>query len=185
MKAIATFIPDLFELHPTVFKDNRGYFFESFNEKKFQELTGSTVSFVQDNQSLSQKGVLRGLHFQVPPFAQAKLVRVLKGKVLDVAVDIRKGSPTFGKHFSVILDSEQHNMLFIPEGFAHGFHALEDDTVFFYKCSNYYHKDSERCIHWDDADLNIEWNAFNPLISDKDKEGISLAQFDSPFNYGK
>lgn len=168
-------------LQPSVFKDNRGYFFESFNKKNFDSVTKSGIDFVQDNQSLSAKNVLRGLHFQVPPFAQAKLVRVVRGSVLDVAVDLRKNSPTYGKHFAVELNEENNLSLFIPAGFAHGFATLEENTIFLYKCSEYYNKESERTILWNDPDLNINWNCDNPVISDKDKEGILFKNFNSPF----
>lgn len=168
-------------LQPSVFKDNRGYFFESFNEKKFNSITQLDIDFVQDNQSLSSKNVLRGLHFQLPPFAQAKLVRVVRGAVLDVAVDLRKNSPTFGKYYSVGLNEENNLSLFIPVGFAHGFVALKENTLFLYKCSEYYNKESEQTILWNDPDLNIDWKCTNPLISEKDKEGILFKDFKSPF----
>ena len=159
-------IEGLFEITPKKFKDNRGYFFESFNEKSFKE-AGLNVKFVQDNQSFSTAGVVRGLHFQKPPFAQGKLVRVLKGKILDVAVDLRPQSPTFGQWESLILDDEKSNMLYIPEGFAHGFSTLEESMVF-YKCTNFYDKPSESGLNWSDPFLNIEWKIPNPLISEKD-----------------
>ena len=139
------------------------------------------IEFVQDNQSLSQKGVLRGLHFQAPPYAQAKLVRVISGAVLDVVVDIRKNSPTYGKHFDIELNAENKIMFFIPAGFAHGFATLADQTLFAYKCSNYYNKNSEGTILWNDPDLNINWNIENPLLSEKDLTGKSLRDFVSPF----
>ncbi|MGK7394507.1 MAG: dTDP-4-dehydrorhamnose 3,5-epimerase [Candidatus Cyclobacteriaceae bacterium M3_2C_046] len=170
-----TFIKGLFEIYPKVFKDQRGFFLESFNQKEFDSHI-QTDPFVQDNQSFSTKGVLRGLHFQDEPFAQGKLVSVIKGKVLDVAVDIRKGSETFGQYFSCILDDLQHNMLFVPKGFAHGFLALEDST-FFYKCTNFYHKPAENGILWNDPVLNIQWNFSDPVISDKDQELPSFASY--------
>jgi dTDP-4-dehydrorhamnose 3,5-epimerase len=159
-------IEGLLEIQASVFPDSRGFFFESYNVKSFQEI-GINTQFVQDNQSHSSKGVIRGLHFQREPYAQAKLVRVLKGRILDVAVDIRKSSPTFGKHLAIELSSEKNNMLFIPAGFAHGFHALEESDVL-YKCTNYYHKPSESGILWNDADVAINWNATNPNVSEKD-----------------
>lgn len=181
MKIEETGIEGLLVIHPTIFKDERGYFFESFNQKKFFELTGYKNAFVQDNQSLSSKNVLRGLHFQNPPFAQGKLVRVTRGSVLDVAVDIRKNSKTYGKHFSIILSGENNLSLLIPEGFAHGFVTLEDNTLFIYKCSNYYNKESEATISWNDPSLKIDWNCQNPIISEKDMKGISFNNFNSPF----
>ena len=169
MKVIETPIKDLFVIQPQVFDDGRGYFFESYNQKQFLERTGANVEFVQDNQSLSQKGVLRGLHFQNPPFDQGKLVRVIKGSVLDIVVDIRKSSPTYGKSFALELNEKEKTMLWIPSGFAHGFLTLEDNTIFFYKCTNYYNKASEGGIIWNDPELSIDWNIENPLLSDKDK----------------
>ncbi len=167
-------------IKPTVFEDDRGYFYESFNQADFNR-KGITENFVQDNQSLSQKDVLRGLHFQSPPYSQGKLVRVIKGAVLDVAVDIRKNSVTFGKHFDIILDEKNRTMLWIPVGFAHGFLTLENNTIFSYKCSNYYNKLSEGCILWDDQDIRINWNVSHPILSDKDKLGVALKDFRSPF----
>lgn len=167
MKIIETGLDGLFELEPKVFGDERGYFFESYRREVYQQL-GIENDFVQDNESFSVKGTLRGLHYQEEPFAQAKLVRVVKGKVLDVALDIRKDSPTFGKHHQVILDAEKHNMFLVPAGFAHGFVALED-SVFFYKCSNYYNKEREGGILWNDPSLGINWGIENPIVSDKDR----------------
>ncbi|MFL5754283.1 MAG: dTDP-4-dehydrorhamnose 3,5-epimerase [Bacteroidia bacterium] len=167
-------------IQPRVFEDERGYFFESYTTREF-EMLGLDVKFVQDNQSLSQKGVLRGLHFQNPPHAQGKLVRVIKGAVQDVVVDIRKGSATYGKHFSVELNERNKTMLWIPHGFAHGFATLEDNTIFFYKCTNYYNKSSEGCILWDDADLNINWMLTDPVLSAKDKDGTPFKNFVSSF----
>jgi len=175
-----TFIEGLLILTPKVFEDARGYFFESFNKKVFEE-AGVIEDFVQDNQSLSQKGVLRGMHFQKAPYAQGKLVRVIKGAVLDVVVDIRKNSPTYGKYFSIELTEQNKIMFWIPVGFAHGFLTLLDDTIFYYKCSNYYNKESEGSIAWDDQDININWNIEEPLLSEKDKIGVALKDFDSPF----
>jgi dTDP-4-dehydrorhamnose 3,5-epimerase len=167
MEVRETFIEGLLEIYPKIFKDERGFFLETFNKLAFEK-AGIKTSFIQDNQSFSTKGVLRGLHFQNPPYSQAKLVSVISGKVLDVAVDLRENSPTFGKHQVVILEAEKRNMLLVPEGFAHGFVALED-SVFSYKCSNIYHKESESGIIWNDKDLNIDWMYKNPLVSEKDK----------------
>jgi dTDP-4-dehydrorhamnose 3,5-epimerase len=167
MKIIETGFDGLYELEPNVFGDKRGYFFESYRRELYQEL-GIREDFVQDNESFSVKGTLRGLHFQKPPHAQAKLVRVIHGKVLDIALDIRKDSPTYGKHHTVLLEAERHNMFLIPAGFAHGFVALED-SVFFYKCSNYYHKESEGGILWNDTSLGIDWGISNPIVSEKDQ----------------
>ncbi len=166
MEIKETFIEGLLELQPRIFKDERGFFLETFNKETFEKV-GIKTQFVQDNQSFSTKGVLRGLHFQKAPFAQAKLVSVISGKVLDVAVDLRKNSPTFGKHLVVLLEADKRNMLLVPEGFAHGFVALED-SVFSYKCSNIYNKESEGGIIWNDKDLNIDWGYTNPLVSEKD-----------------
>jgi dTDP-4-dehydrorhamnose 3,5-epimerase len=180
MEIIETGIKDLVVIIPKVFRDDRGYFFESFNRSKLDVL-GNDLEFVQDNQSLSQKDVLRGLHFQNPPYAQAKLVSVIQGSVLDVAVDIRKESPTYGKSFSIILDGIDKNQLFIPVGFAHGFKTLENNTIFFYKCTNYYNKESEGCLLWNDPDLNINWDIENPMLSEKDKIGQLFDTFVSNF----
>jgi len=174
------FIEGLLILKPKVFEDPRGYFFESFNQKLIAA-AGINETFVQDNQSLSQKGVLRGLHMQKPPHAQGKLVRVIKGAVLDVAVDLRKNSPTYGKHFSIELTEQNKIMFWIPTGFAHGFLTLQDDTIFYYKCTAYYNKESEASILWDDKDININWDIAQPLLSEKDKTGQALKDFISPF----
>lgn len=163
-------------LQPQIFEDKRGYFIESFNKKTFEDKTGLQVDFVQDNESLSSKGVLRGLHYQRGEFAQAKLVRVIKGKVLDVVVDLRPNSPTYGEHFSIVLSEENKTQFFVPRGFAHGFLVLEDQTIFNYKCDNYYNKQSEGGIIYNDAELNINWN-FPPnelIISEKDLQLPSL-----------
>lgn len=170
----------LFVIKPKVFEDARGYFFESYNTAVFEKM-GLNLNFVQDNQSLSQKGVLRGLHFQNPPYAQGKLVRVITGSVYDVAVDIRKNSPTYGKYFGLELTEKNKWMMYIPEGFAHGFLTLEDNTIFSYKCTNYYNKPSEDCILWNDEAIGINWDVANPLLSDKDKEGKRLKDFQSQF----
>lgn len=169
MQVIDTILEGVKIVVPKVFFDDRGYFFESFNDKEFREKVCNTT-FVQDNQSKSCKGTLRGLHWQAPPFAQSKLVRVTKGVVIDVAVDIRVGSPTFGKHVAVELTDENNLQLFIPRGFAHGFIALTDNVVFQYKCDNLYNKESERAVRWDSIDWDLEkYNIETPLLSDKDK----------------
>jgi dTDP-4-dehydrorhamnose 3,5-epimerase len=167
MQIVETGIKDLIEIQPKVFGDKRGYFFESFRQDTLDEYFGRKVEFVQDNQSFSTKGVLRGLHFQKGDYSQGKLVRVSKGKVLDVAVDLRKESPTFGKSYSLVLDSEINNMLFVPKGFAHGFYTIED-AIFQYKCTNYYNPKEEAGVIWNDSDLAIDWNTSNPLVSEKD-----------------
>lgn len=170
MNIIETEIKGVFIIEPKVFSDSRGYFFESFSQREFDSAIGP-VTFVQDNQSKSSYGVVRGLHFQKPPHAQAKLVRVVKGKVLDVAVDMRKDSPTFGKHVAVELSDENHRQVFIPKGFAHGFSVLSEEAVFQYKCDEYYAPESEAAIAWDDKDLNIDWKvpADDVVLSPKDK----------------
>ena len=175
-------IPDLVLVHPRVFDDPRGYFFESFNKNIFKE-AGITEEFVQDNQSLSQPGVLRGLHFQIGEFAQSKLVRVIKGAVLDVAVDIRNDSPTYGRHFSIELNERNKLMLYIPVGFAHGFLTLEENTIFSYKCGSVYNKSSEMGIMWNDPKLNIQWGINNPILSERDALNQEFDAFISPFNY--
>ena len=180
MEIVSTKIPDLHIIKPKVFEDIRGYFFESYNKQEFIRL-GIDQNFVQDNESMSQKGVLRGPHFQRPPFAQGKLVRVMQGSVMDVAVDIRKLSPTYGQWVSVILSQHNKWMYWIPPGFAHGFVALEDNTVFFYKCTNGYNKESEGSILWNDPTLNIDWKMDNPVLTEKDKQAPSFEGFDSPF----
>lgn len=170
MQIEPTILDGCFIIHDTFFGDDRGYFFESFNKKTFLDKTGMSIEFVQDNQSKSQKGVLRGLHFQHGEFAQAKLVRVLKGTVLDVAVDLRKGSPTFGKHLAVELSEESHTQFFVPRGFAHGFVVLSEEAVFFYKCDNLYNKASEGGVIYSDPSLAIDWKLNNNefLLSEKD-----------------
>ena len=169
MQVIDTILEGVKIVVPKVFFDDRGYFFESFNDKEFREKVCDTM-FVQDNQSKSCKGTLRGLHWQAPPFAQSKLVRVTKGAVIDVAVDIRVGSPTFGKHVAVELTDENNLQLFIPRGFAHGFIALTDNVIFQYKCDNLYNKESERAARWDSINWDLEkYNIETPLLSDKDK----------------
>lgn len=167
---------------PRVFHDERGYFYESYNENLFFKL-GLTTRFVQDNQSSSKKNVLRGLHYQHPPFDQGKLVRVAKGSVLDVAVDIRKNSPSYGQHVKVNLSADNQLIFWIPPGFAHGFLSLEDDTLFLYKCTNVYDKDSESGILWNDAPLNIEWGIEKPIVSAKDMELAAFSTIESKFEY--
>lgn len=179
MKIDKTFIDDLLVITPEVFGDDRGYFFESYNKKKLEDLLD--VEFVQDNESQSQKNVLRGLHFQKTPFAQGKLVRVIKGSVLDVVVDLRKDSKTYGKHYKRILSDKNKEQLYIPKGFAHGFLVLEDETIFSYKCTNFYNKESEVALLWNDKALNINWQIENPIISEKDKLAKEFTNFISPF----
>jgi dTDP-4-dehydrorhamnose 3,5-epimerase len=169
-----TKIKGLIEITPRVFHDERGYFFETFSDKLFKSNVAD-VNFVQDNQSYSTKGVLRGLHFQKTPFAQGKLVRVISGKVIDIAVDIRPNSPTFGKYDSFILTAEKQNMVYVPEGFAHGFATIED-AIFTYKCTNYYDKASEAGIIFNDPELNIDWGIENPVVSEKDLELPTLKE---------
>ena len=173
-------INGLFELSPKIFGDSRGFFLESFHADRYTQILGP-VNFVQDNMSSSAKGVLRGLHFQKPPFSQGKLVSVIQGSVLDVAVDLRKNSTTFGQHETVLLTADKKNQFWIPEGFAHGFVALEDNTIFCYKCTNYYHPEAEETILWNDRTLQIDWRIDNPIISDKDKKGLIFADFETPF----
>lgn len=182
MNIIHTEIPDVLIVEPRVFGDSRGYFFESFSERRFKELVAD-VDFVQDNESKSSFGVVRGLHFQKPPYTQAKLVRVVKGKVLDVAVDLRKGSPTYGKYVSVEISEENHRQVYIPKGFAHGFAVLSEEAVFQYKCDAYYEPKSEGAIAWNDPDLNIDWKLMpeQVLLSDKDRNHPCMQDFDSPF----
>jgi len=180
MHIIHTEIPDVLIIEPKVFYDERGYFFESFNEKAFQQL-GLKLNFVQDNISKSSKNTLRGLHFQIPPYSQGKLVKVLKGAVMDIAVDLRTSSPTYGQYTKVLLSEENHRMLYIPEGFAHGFLTLEDDTIFSYKCTNFYNKESERSILWKDPYLNINWGTVTPIVSTKDLEGKAFNDFKGLF----
>mgnify|MGYP000376724013 FL=1 len=182
MNIIETDIKSVVIIEPRLFRDERGYFFESFNQNVFIEKVCKTM-FVQDNESKSSYGVIRGLHFQKPPFAQSKLVRVVKGAVLDVAVDIRKGSPTFGKHISVELTEDNHRQFFIPRGFAHGFSVLSEEVVFQYKCDNFYAPQCEGAIAWDDPDLGIDWKipVGKALLSEKDTLHGWLKDFDSPF----
>ena len=180
MEIIKTPLEGLLVIKPDVFADDRGYFFESFNREKFLN-AGIDAEFRQDNESKSKKGVLRGLHFQAPPYAQGKLVRVVTGSVRDVAVDIRKNSPTYGKWESVVLSGQNKLMFWIPAGFAHGFATLEDDTVFSYKCTSVYDKSSEGSIIWNDPDLGIDWGIGEPLISGKDRLSQGFKDLLSPF----
>lgn len=179
MKCISTRIEGLYIIEPRVFTDARGYFFESFNQATFEKYIGS-IRFVQDNESFSRYGVVRGLHYQRGEFAQAKLLRVVRGGVLDVAVDLREGSPTFGDHFAIELTSENHRQLFIPRGFAHGFSVLTDEVVLQYKCDNLYAPQSERGIAWNDPQLAIDWNipTDKVILSDKDKLYSPLSEID-------
>ena len=182
MNVIRTEIEGLVILEPRVFEDRRGYFFESFSEREFAEAVGP-VHFVQDNESKSSYGVLRGLHFQKPPYAQAKLVRVVKGCVLDVAVDLRNGSPTYGKYEAVELSEKNRRQLFIPRGFAHGFCVLSDEVIFQYKCDNYYSPQSEGAVRWDDPDLSIDWRipAEDVVLSEKDRAHPALKDLEDVF----
>jgi len=168
-------------LEPQLFGDERGYFFESFNLAEFEKSIGKSFQFVQDNQSLSNKNVVRGLHFQAPPFDQGKLVLVVQGSVLDVVVDIRIDSKTYGHHFSILLTAENKKQFWIPPGFAHGFATLEDQTIFQYKCTNYYQPSSEDCVLWNDETLKIDWQVENPIVSEKDQKGKSWQEFSTPF----
>jgi dTDP-4-dehydrorhamnose 3,5-epimerase len=175
MKIVATPFEGVFEIIPTVFEDKRGYFFESFKQNVLEE-AGIVKSWIQENQSFSKKGTVRGLHFQKSPFAQAKLVKVISGKVLDVIVDLRQGSKTFGKVYTKELDGETHHMLYVPEGFAHGFSVLED-AIFQYKVTNGYNKESEGGILWNDPELNIDWKVESPIVSEKDQILPTLQEF--------
>ena len=182
MEVIKTNIEGVVIIEPRIFKDDRGYFYESFSQREFEEKVCKTT-FVQDNESKSSYGVLRGLHFQKPPFAQSKLVRVIKGAVLDVAVDIRKGSPTFGQYVSVELTGENHRQFFIPRGFAHGFSVLSEEVIFQYKCDNFYSPQSEGAIAWNDPDLNIDWRipAEKVVLSEKDSKHPRLKDWQNVF----
>jgi dTDP-4-dehydrorhamnose 3,5-epimerase len=179
---IESLLPGLFLIKPKVFEDHRGHFFESFREDVLAQ-NGVETKFIQDNQSLSQKGILRGLHFQAPPFAQGKLVRVIQGAVLDVAVDIRKNSPTYGQHVAIELTESNFLMMYIPVGFAHGFLTLEDNTIFTYKCTDYYHPEVEGGVLWNSPELNIPWKTENPILSAKDEKLPSFKDFISPFEF--
>ena len=182
MKITKLNIEGLLVLEPRVFGDDRGYFFESFNQDAFNSAVGESVVFCQDNESFSTKNVLRGLHFQKPPFGQGKLVRVTQGSVLDVAVDLRKNSPTYGHYEKVVLSAENKKQFWVPAGFAHGFLTLEEDTQFNYKCTNFYNKESEGGLNWNDPVLGIDWaNSAPPLLSEKDQVTIDFNAFNSPF----
>lgn len=185
MEIIATAIEGVVIIKPRVFYDARGYFYESYNKREFDEKLGREIVFVQDNQSKSSRGVMRGLHFQKPPYTQAKLVRCVEGRVLDVAVDIRKGSPSYGRHVAVELSSENKLQLFIPRGFAHGFAVLSDEAVFQYKCDNYYAPQADGGISIEDSSLGIDWKISieEALLSEKDKLHPLFKDFDSPFVY--
>ena len=186
MEFIKQSIPDVWLIKPKVFGDDRGYFMETFRQDTFEEAIGFKVNFIQDNESKSTKGVLRGLHFQKPPYAQSKLVRVIEGKVLDVAVDIRKGSPTFGQTVSAELSSENKHQLFIPRGFAHAFVVLSDSAIFAYKVDNYYSPECDRGLAFDEASLNIDWQLPKEQLklSDKDLKQPSLVDLETCFEYG-
>lgn len=183
MEVIKTDIEGVFIIEPRVFKDSRGYFFESYSKKEFDEKI-RPVDFVQDNESMSTKGVMRGLHFQRPPYAQSKLVRCVRGRVLDVAVDIRKGSPTYGKHVAVELSEDNHREFFVPRGFAHGFAVLSDISVFQYKCDNFYHPETDGGISIADKTLGIDWriDPEKAIMSEKDLRNPLFEDFDSPFD---
>ena len=181
MRFISTEFEGLFIIEPKVFGDHRGYFLETYRKDELESETGQAFDFIQENESMSSKGVLRGLHFQTPPHSQTKLVRVVTGAVLDVVVDIRQGSKTYGRSFSIELNEENKKQLLIPQGFAHGFVTLKDNTRFLYSCDNVYNKESEGSIRWNDADLNIDWDIDLPIISDKDQQAPSFKDFKSPF----
>ena len=180
MNFIKVEIEGLIIIEPTVYQDERGYFFEAYNKNNFEK-AGIKTQFVQDNQSLSQKNVLRGLHFQKPPYSQAKLIRIIKGRVLDIAVDLRKGSKTYGQYYSLELSEYNKKMFYIPEGFAHGFLTLEDNTIFSYKCSDFYNAESEDAILWNDKTIDVDWGIETPILSGKDKKAQCFDQFISPF----
>ena len=186
MNFIRTAIPDVVIIEPQVHGDNRGYFVETFRQDKLEEFLGYKINFCQDNESKSSKGVLRGLHYQLHPSAQTKLVRVIQGSVLDIAVDIRKGSPTFGKHIAVELNTKNKKQVLVPRGFAHGFVVLEDDTIFSYKVDNYYSPENDRGIAFDDVDLNIDWILQHSELnlSDKDTKQPKLSEAKDIFEYG-
>ncbi len=181
MKFESTEIEGLVIIYTKKFNDERGYFYESFHKEKFEDYLGFSVDFVQENESQSIKNVIRGLHFQNPPFAQGKLVRVPYGKVIDVVVDIRRESPTYGKHFSIELSDENGIQLWIPQGFAHGFVSLEENSLLSYKCTNYYNKESEGAILWNDKNLNIDWTIKEPIVSEKDQMATEFTRFITQF----
>ncbi|HEY4755398.1 MAG TPA: dTDP-4-dehydrorhamnose 3,5-epimerase [Ignavibacteriaceae bacterium] len=180
MKITESKFKGVFIIELDIFNDSRGYFFETFNAKRYKDL-GINLDFVQDNISVSKKGTLRGLHYQVPPKAQGKLCHVIKGSVLDAAVDLRFGSPTFGQHFIIELSEKNHTQIFIPVGFAHGFAVLSDEAIFQYKCSEFYSKEHERSIRFDDPDLNINWGIENPIVSNKDRNGKFFKDIEKDF----
>lgn len=184
MKISKTEIAGLLIIEPDVFTDDRGYFFESYSKQRYNDF-GIPEEFVQDNYSKSKKGTVRGLHYQIGDKAQGKLCQVIDGEVLDVAVDIRVGSPTFGKYFSVILNSKKNTQLWIPTGFAHGFSVLSDEAIFSYKCTNYYSKEQERSILFNDNDLNINWKVENPIVSEKDLKAKKFKDIEKDFIYNK
>ena len=186
MEVIKTAIDGLVIIEPKVFKDARGYFFESFSQREFEQKVRK-INFVQDNESMSSYGVMRGLHFQRPPYSQSKLVRCVKGRVLDVAVDIRKGSPTYGKHVAVELSEDNHRQFFVPRGFAHGFVVLSETAVFQYKCDNFYAPEADGGINIKDESLGIDWQIAieDALLSEKDLKHLCLKDFDSPFDYNE
>ncbi|MDT8308302.1 MAG: dTDP-4-dehydrorhamnose 3,5-epimerase [Bacteroidales bacterium] len=182
MNIIEGEIPGLLIIAPDIYFDDRGYFFESYNEEKLA-LAGFPFRFVQDNESCSKKGVIRALHFQHPPYEQGKLVRVVSGNIIDVAVDIRKGSPWYGKYQKVFLSAENKKQFWVPSGFAHGFAAMDENTIVSYKCTSHYHKASEDSIIWSDPDLNIDWGVKTPVVSDRDAEAQRFSTFESKFIY--
>lgn len=184
MEVIKTAIEGVVIIEPRIFKDARGYFFESFSQREFEEKVRK-VNFVQDNESMSSYGVMRGLHFQRPPYTQSKLVRCVKGKVLDVAVDIRKGSPTYGQHVAVELSEDNHRQFFVPRGFAHGFAVLSEIAIFQYKCDNFYAPEADGGISIQDESLGIDWQVpvESAILSEKDIKHVCLKDFDSPFDY--
>lgn len=182
MKVIETFIKGIIIIELDTYSDQRGYFLETFNAERYNRFK-IDAAFVQDNISVSKNGTIRGLHYQVPPKAQAKLCQVLKGKVLDVAVDLRFGSPTFGQHLALELTAEKHTQLFIPMGFAHGFAVLSDEAIFHYKCSDFYSKEHERAIRFNDPALNINWGIDNPIVSEKDKTAKLFTEIDKNFKF--
>lgn len=181
MNVIQTEFKNLLVLEPNVIRDDRGYFLETFNEAKFRIETGLNITFIQDNESVSSKNVLRGLHFQLPPSSQAKLIRVARGSVLDVVVDLRRSQPTYMQHYKILLSAGNQKQLFVPEGFAHGFLVLEDNTIFSYKCSNYYNRANDRSILWNDEAFGIDWGIEQPLLSEKDQFAMKFVDFDNPF----
>lgn len=186
MEVIKTAIDGLVIIEPKVFKDARGYFFESFSQREFEQKVRK-INFVQDNESMSSYGVMRGLHFQRPPYSQSKLVRCVKGRVLDVAVDIRKGSPTYGEHVAVELSEDNHRQFFVPRGFAHGFVVLSETAIFQYKCDNFYAPEADGGINIKDESLGIDWQIAteDALLSEKDLKHLCLKEFDSPFDYNE